>query len=442
LIAILVATLPFLDTVMVTVTSFFPMYAAAMIVSNLLLAVLLLIKGHSEQNDGTIRLGSAYLFVGLVIILHAASFPGGLMPIPLIGTPQSSAWIWCSWHVGFGLAIMRYGQQTSRRTSVPRATFAAIASMVCVAVIATCCTDKLPTLLKDGHFVYIWPSVLPWAAAAVVAFLALASVVRRGVKTPEQLWLVVAMTASCLDVFLTTYGSARYTLGWYVAKLASMFTSISVLISFICDITRVYSEVAVNNQALQILARTDGLTGIANRRYFDELLIDEFRRACRQRLPLALVLLDIDQFKHFNDCYGHPGGDDCLRRVSAAVKSALRRPADLPARYGGEEIAVLLPGADIEGAMVIAERIRLAIECLGIEHATSTHGVVTVSAGAASVGPFQGDEAAADLVAAADAALYRAKKRGRNIVCASQRGDAVAMTTADRYGGIQPAGSH
>jgi len=437
LVAILAATFPFSDTKLVVITSFFPMYAAAMIVSNLLLAALLLIKGHSEHNDGTIRLGAAYLFVGLIIVLHAASFPGGLMPTPLIGTRQTSAWIWCSWHVGFGVAIIRYCRPAPHRTSVPRSVFAVVAAIVCIGAIATCGTDRLPALIADGHFVYVWPSVLPWAAAAVVAFLALASVVRRGTKTPQDLWLVVAMTAGCLDVFLTTYGSARFTLGWYVAKGCSLFTSMSVLISFICDITCVYSEVAENNRALQILARVDGLTGIANRRHFDELLVDEFQRACRQKLPLGLVLLDIDQFKRYNDCYGHPAGDACLRRVSAAIKAALWRPGDQLARYGGEEIAVLLPNADLEGARVIGERIRRAIERLDIEHVPSDHRVVTVSAGAASLTPVHGDEMAADLVAAADIALYQAKKRGRNMVCASLPGEATA-DRVDAAPGLSP----
>lgn len=428
--AILAVTFPFSDTAAVAIPSFFPMYAAAMIVSNLLLAALLLIKGHSEHDDGTIRLGGAYLFVGLIIVLHAASFPGGLMPTPLIGTTQTSAWIWCSWHVGFGLAIIRYCRQTPHRTSVPRTVFSVVASIACVAAIAIYGTGRLPTLIADGHFVYVWPSVLPWAAAAVVAFAALASVVRQGTKTPEQLWLVVAMTAGCLDVFLTTYGSARYTSGWYVAKCGSLFTSMSVLISFICDITCVYSEVAASNRALEILARVDGLTGIANRRHFDELLAEEFQRACRRKLPLGLVLLDIDYFKRYNDCYGHPAGDACLRRVSAAIKAALWRPGDQPARYGGEEIAVLLPGADLAGAMLIGDRIRLAIARLDIEHAQSDHRVVTVSAGAASVTPLHGDEMAADLLAAADIALYQAKKRGRNMVCASLPGEVAAVPNA------------
>jgi len=439
LLTILAVTFPFARTVTVVIPSFFPMYASAMIVSNLLLAALLFIKGHSEHNGGTIRLGGAYLFVGLIIILHAASFPGGLMPTPVIGTSQSSAWIWCSWHVGFGLAIMNYCRKDSHHTSVTRSVVEVVTAIALVAVVATCFTDRLPTLLQNGKFVYIWPAVLPWASSAVVAFAALASVVRRGAKTPEHLWLIVAMTAGCLDVFLTTSGAGRYALGWYVAKCASMFTSVSVLISFICDITFVYSEVAANNQALQILARVDGLTGIANRRHFDELLIDEFQRAYRQELPLGLVLLDIDHFKLYNDRYGHPAGDECLRRVSAGVRTALWRPGDRPARYGGEEIAVLLPGADIEGARVIGERIRRAIELLGIEHAQSEYRIVTVSAGAASVTPRQGNEAAAELVAAADIALYESKKRGRNMVCANVPGAAIALPGGDRLGGTRPA---
>ena len=131
-------------------------------------------------------------------------------------------------------------------------------------------------------------------------------------------------------------------------------------------------------------------------------------------LPLALVMLDIDYFKGYNDRYGHLGGDECLRRVSSALEGALLRPGDNAARYGGEEIAVLLPMTDIAGASVIAERIRAEIEALSIEHAGSPFGVVTVSAGVASFMPPRANREPTDLVAAADAALYLAKKQGRN----------------------------
>ncbi len=169
------------------------------------------------------------------------------------------------------------------------------------------------------------------------------------------------------------------------------------------------------------LATSDGLTGLANRRCFDERLIQEWRRTAREEAPLSLVLLDVDQFKRFNDRYGHPAGDRCLRAVAQAVAGSVRRPGDLVARYGGEELVLLLPGTDQPGLTLLAERLRATVEALGIVHEDNGGcGVVTVSIGAATVLP-SGHEAddGAQLLALADAALYEAKRGGRNRVVTS-----------------------
>ena len=167
---------------------------------------------------------------------------------------------------------------------------------------------------------------------------------------------------------------------------------------------------------LRRLTRVDGLTGAGNRRSFDQSLAKEWRRARRDGRPLALVLVDIDRFKAFNDGYGHLAGDDALRRVADALTGTLRRPADLLARYGGEEFAALLPGNDLAGAEQAAEGMREAVEALSIEHQGSDAAdVLTVSLGVAARIPEQ-DAGPDALVAAADAALYEAKAEGRNRV--------------------------
>jgi len=169
------------------------------------------------------------------------------------------------------------------------------------------------------------------------------------------------------------------------------------------------------NQELSVLSRTDALTGLANRRAFDQRLAEEVSRAERHHVSLALLVVDVDHFKTYNDHYGHPAGDACLRQVAAALLECAARPIDLVARLGGEEFAVLLPHQGSAEAMRVAERCLQAVEAAAIAHAGSpvaSH--VTVSVGvAASSRPAQ--EAAA-LLAAADAALYRAKRQGRRRV--------------------------
>jgi diguanylate cyclase (GGDEF)-like protein len=140
----------------------------------------------------------------------------------------------------------------------------------------------------------------------------------------------------------------------------------------------------------------------------------EWNRMARERLPLSLVILDVDHFKLYNDRYGHLAGDSCLRRVATALAGLLRRPADMVARYGGEEFAAILPGTGLEGAKVVAESMRQAVASLGIEHQDSpVQSVVTVSLGLSAVVPLPGC-APADLLQAADQGLYQAKQEGRD----------------------------
>ena len=174
------------------------------------------------------------------------------------------------------------------------------------------------------------------------------------------------------------------------------------------------------NRHLRIQALQDPLTGIANRRRFDEMLGVEFRRAHRLAEPLSILMIDIDHFKAFNDTYGHPAGDACLRTVAARIDQQLRRPGDMLGRYGGEEFACILPGAEAVGALQLAESIRHAVVQLGITHAASPTGVLTVSIGLVTLDPPGGSDGPAMYMEAADGALYQAKHNGRNMVCVAQ----------------------
>jgi diguanylate cyclase (GGDEF)-like protein len=193
------------------------------------------------------------------------------------------------------------------------------------------------------------------------------------------------------------------------------------------------TQLEAQNAALQVMASSDGLTGLANRRRFDGALETEFGRAYRNGTALALLMIDVDHFKKFNDHYGHLAGDDCLRQVAAAVRGGERRSSDLAARYGGEEFALILPDTDIAGAVAVAERIRVAICGLQIEHARSHAQIVTISVGVHAVWPNRADHTAADLIAAADQQLYAAKSQGRNVVKAGAQAAPAALDPARLY---------
>ena len=170
--------------------------------------------------------------------------------------------------------------------------------------------------------------------------------------------------------------------------------------------------------ALEQLARRDSLTGLANRRCFDDTLQAEWTRAQRSKQPLSLLMVDVDNFKQYNDANGHLGGDECLRRIAQAVAGEMRAN-DLVARYGGEEFAVILPNEPLKGAAVVAERIRRRVEGLQLPNPLAPARRVTVSIGAATALAVPG-MLAHELVAIADAALYRAKHMGRNRISLPQ----------------------
>ncbi len=172
------------------------------------------------------------------------------------------------------------------------------------------------------------------------------------------------------------------------------------------------SEIA--NKALDALARHDALTMLPNRRHFDESIALEFKRAAREMHPIGLIMIDLDHFKLYNDHYGHPMGDTCLRLVAGAIASVPQRPADLVARYGGEEIVVLLPNTDLPGTETVAELIVQAVRELQIPHSGNLEGIVTISCGAAAFQPAHDPCIAEKLLERADQALYNAKRAGRN----------------------------
>ena len=172
-------------------------------------------------------------------------------------------------------------------------------------------------------------------------------------------------------------------------------------------------------RAVEAMAITDSLTGLANRRQFDQCLITEWRRAMRDRKPLSLLIIDVDLFKSYNDTYGHLRGDGCLKQIAEAAQDVVARPGDLVARFGGEEFAAILPNTASSGALQLAHDICAVMRNRQLPHSSNATGVVTVSVGCATLIPHLGKHAAA-LIDCADKALYQAKRTGRNRACSYQ----------------------
>jgi diguanylate cyclase (GGDEF)-like protein len=238
-------------------------------------------------------------------------------------------------------------------------------------------------------------------------------------------------------IIIATIAYYAFQLGWWMPIITPMVSMISVAIAItiwelgrdlrlsykrleeyardleqkVCDRT---IELQQANWELSRLAHVDGLTQIANRRSFDEHLGKEWQRHLREQQPLALILIDIDYFKRYNDCYGHQGGDDCLIQVAQAINLLPQRPSDLVARYGGEEFVVILPNTHTEGALTFAAAIQKAIASLAIPHEKSdVNAYVTLSLGIACLVP-DSETSPAKLIAYADQSLYKAKEQGRD----------------------------
>jgi diguanylate cyclase (GGDEF)-like protein len=424
-----VAIIPFGTVPLPTNPSFMPAFGAVTTVVDLITCLLLFSQAKASRNQSTCALAIAYLFSALTILPHLAAFPGVFAQDSMIGGSGSAVWLWCVWHGGFAICVARYAlifrPDTVHHAVQPGAdtppviwphvilVFSVVAALT---LLATAGLSYLPTILVGNGFgrlnaLGIGPAVLVCNVAALLLV-----VLRLGSRSTLSRWLAVAMIASTFDVVLTLLGSGRFTMGWYAARGLSLLTGIVVLVALLCELTAVFARTAQANRDLEQLSLTDGLTGLPNRRAFDRTFDAEWRSARRSGTGVALLMIDIDHFKSFNDRFGHPVGDLCLRRVAQAIGAECRRGRDLGARYGGEEFAVLLPGTDALGARTVAELIRSKVALLTLEQGGTVFGNVTVSIGFAAYAHVTPRLPADALVAAADAALYAAKRDGRNRV--------------------------
>jgi diguanylate cyclase (GGDEF)-like protein len=235
--------------------------------------------------------------------------------------------------------------------------------------------------------------------------------------------LVVAVAVSKHEMLDNWRATTYFQTGWILVLClftglagAQVVRSVRERLKVEVSLGRTRDELTDANAQLAQLARVDALTALPNRRCFDEVLELAFADACRSGQPMTLVMLDVDYFKRYNDLYGHPEGDRCLQQVAQAIESAARRPRDFVARYGGEEMVMVLPDTDAAGAVVVAEAARRAVMDRSVPHAGNPLGCVSISAGAAVYAPGRPILTAQDLLREADLALYEAKERGRNQV--------------------------
>jgi diguanylate cyclase (GGDEF)-like protein len=423
LVAVALASVPWAGEPLFGTPAFLPSFGASIFLIELVTAYLLFGQFVATGRLPAALLGSAFLYSATVVVPHMLVFPGVVTPTGMLGAgTQSAVWLWIAWHGGFPALIAVYAAVEQKSPEpVPPAwirpvALAAVAGVVAlvaaVTLLATAGEHLLPIVVIGGRGDLIRNGIGPALIVVnLVAFVWIVLGLR--CRTLVQLWLAVAVLASLLDVSLTLYAQARFTLGWYMSRLNSLLAAGVVLAAMLHEMTVLYARLLTMRDRLQKTAITDALTGLPNRRQFDETLAQEWRRAERAERPLALLMIDVDHFKSYNDILGHPAGDACLRVVAATLARVGGRAGDVTARYGGEEFAVVLPDTDLAGAQAYAGRVIEAVRELALPHPRRADRIVSVSIGVASEIPSPA-ALPSSLIAAADAALYRAKAAGRD----------------------------
>ncbi len=415
-----VVAIPFGTTQLPQSIGFMPAIGSLTSCADLFTAILLFCQARASNSRAAMHLASAYFFSFLIIVPHLMAFPGVFATTALIGADSTASWLWCAWHIGFAAFVASFAV-VAKRDRAPSDGGAKPFGLVilCAAgavALATLGSADLPTISSANFYgrlntLGIGPVVMACNLLALILV-----VTRLRGRSTVALWLAVAMVAACLDVLLGLIDSGRFTFGWYLGRVLSLLGNFTVFIALLFEAMQLFGRVSLVNRHLEQLSLTDQLTQLPNRRAFDASFALEWRRAEREMLPISLLMVDVDQFKSFNDRLGHTAGDRCLRLVAETLGNVVRRPLDLAARLGGEEFVLLLPNTEAAGAAWMGERVRASIESQQIVNPGSSKGIVTVSVGVATEYPCTLGGGPMSLIDRADAGLYEAKRAGRNYV--------------------------
>jgi len=415
-------TFPFAGRPLPHVAAFLPMFAVFAVGADALTAYLLMTHERVVNYPPLALLAAAFVFSGTIAALQVLTFPGAFTPAGLFDVNgQTSVWMWVLWHLGFPALIVAYAFVDGRwkrslqlgsgpRPGWTRAAIPAAGLLAAVALPAAVFLSAHLTLVAHGDFLPGFRfGVFPLVIALNVIALTI-GVIRFWNGTVIQVWMLVALFTISCDVTLNLLGAhSRFAVGWYVSRLCTLLSTSTLLGVLIAEIHTMYAQAAA-------LAGIDGLTGIANRRSYEERLEATYRTALRSGRPFAIIMFDVDWFKPYNDAFGHLAGDDALRAVAGAARASLGRSSDALARYGGEEFAVVLADTAEAGARVVGERIRAAVADLRLPQAPETAVAhLSVSVGCAASEP-PATESPTALRMRADRALYAAKDAGRNRV--------------------------
>ena len=469
------ALLPFATRTGPALPGFVPAYQMAVFLFYALSTIHLFNHFRRTGLIALLHLGAGCLFSAMMLLVQLFSFPiWG--PHQLVGsTAATTTWLWTFWHLGpvvFSLTYLVAAGRTGALAALPpardpaplvlRATAVALGLAALATGLSTWGLPSLPSISQEGDYHRLVTSGVG-IGVLLLSIMAVGLLIwRTRCASTVELCLALALALLICDDALTLAGSARLSLGWYAGRAEAAVSAAILLGFYVMEIDRRYARVTAQaqmlaqdrtmlgeivteqrhaNAALLLLAREDVLTGLANRRRFDEQLRQEWLRAYREGQTLTLLMLDVDHFKKFNDHYGHQSGDRCLRTIAGLMLEVGQRPADLSARYGGEEFVLLLPNSDAAGGLTAANALLDRLEREDLAHASAPLGRVTLSIGVAACAPLHDRASSPDaLVAAADAALYEAKRGGRNQARSARIAAPLAHAEDVRMPSVQQVG--
>jgi diguanylate cyclase (GGDEF)-like protein len=406
----------------IALTDSYPLFAmllAASIMATAITALLLLVQARAMHSLPTAVLCAGFAYAGATMVpyalLHQGMFPGFGSAIG--ASPEAHQYLWFSWQTGLLVALLAYQwlRLAEREDAAARICGRVVIAVLIVAYAvltpAAIWLPNLPATFENGH----WTPVFTQFMAPLITLLAGLAIIetirRRNRANILDAWIAIVAFSVIVEVYLTLIGLTRFTLGWYASRIVVLFATSAVLGVLLAQAARLYAELIERAEVLEGEAHTDTLTGLPNRRRFDEEFARAFGSAIRRSSPIGVAIIDIDRFKDYNDAFGHQAGDRALRRIADAIAESVERSGDFAARYGGEEFVVILEDTTLAGAAGVGERIRTAVLEAGIRAAAG--GLLSVSVGVAARLPGSSGET---LLGQADAALYDAKNGGRNRV--------------------------
>jgi diguanylate cyclase (GGDEF)-like protein len=434
LLVVALASIPFGAQRIGEIDALLPAFGSAELVAMLVSAVLLRSQYGSTRHVPFAVLSLAYSTTALLLVPYMLALPHVFSPNGFGLGSQAAPWLWVIWHGTFVLMLGGYAWSESyfSRKSIDTPdgeeflrSYTLLATVLAAAAVSIvlCFHTGLPVLSSNGTYTQLYHALVEQLLLASACVVMATLIARNRLRNTTDLWLLVVLSAFAIEICLNAdVVNVRFSLAWYMGFLEAAVWQVLFLIVQLRQVHEQLTTFAADAVSLIEETKRDALTGVFNRRGFDDRLQVALAGCRVTGASLALLVLDLDHFKAYNDHFGHLAGDDALRAVAEAMRAAVSRPSDACCRVGGEEFAIILSNTDEPGALTVAERVRMAVVRLRLRHAPHIElPGMTVSIGIAVANP--GTPASVDtLYQRADQALYRAKAGGRNRVIAHTEG--------------------